>query len=129
MTPEDIGESLRSSKRVVAFLTNDMFRTDQKLAHDWSDVSLSLSLALNKHLIIIMLEDIDHSLLRSRKDVKAALKVCEPQEGGGGRLVDNRVSRAAQRQRVWTIGEKVYGSNLDHGVALYVQVVWGTTDS
>ncbi|XP_067936358.1 uncharacterized protein [Watersipora subatra] len=74
VTPQSITESLKSSKTVVAFLSNDMFE-DRQSVQDWSDVSLSLSLALNKHLVLFLLEVIDQKWLKKRKDIRAALKV------------------------------------------------------
>ena len=52
-----------------------MFTVDDR-THDWSDVSFSLTLALNKQVLVFLLEDIDDNLLRNRRDIKAALKVC-----------------------------------------------------
>ena len=57
------------------FLSNNMFTVDDR-THDWSDVSFSLTLALNKQVLVFLLEDIDDNLLRNRRDIKAALKVC-----------------------------------------------------
>ncbi|XP_067931277.1 interleukin-18 receptor 1-like [Watersipora subatra] len=73
-TPKSISFNLKASDKVIAFLSNDMFEEEQK-ACDWSDVSLSLSLALNKRTIIFLLEDIDMDRLKNRKNIKAALKI------------------------------------------------------
>ncbi|XP_067930829.1 uncharacterized protein [Watersipora subatra] len=73
-TPKSISFNLKASDKVIAFLSNDMFEEEQK-ACDWSDVSLSLSLALNKRTIIFLLENIDMDRLKNRKNIKAALKI------------------------------------------------------
>ena len=69
-----IGSDISSSQKVVVFLSNNLFELDDN-APNWLDMSLSLSLSLNKQMIIFILEDLDEKVLNSRKDVKAALKV------------------------------------------------------
>ncbi|XP_067933549.1 interleukin-1 receptor accessory protein-like [Watersipora subatra] len=76
MTAESIGSNIKSSRKVVAFLSNDMFREEQG-AHDWSEVSLSLSLALNKPTMLVLLEEIDFDILTKRKEIKSALQVLD----------------------------------------------------
>ena len=68
------GPDISSSQKVVVFLSNNLFELDDN-APNWLDMSLSLSLSLNKQMIIFILEDLDEKVLNSRKDVKAALKV------------------------------------------------------
>ena len=74
VTPESLYEGIKGSGHVVAFLSNDMFKMSE-LTDDWSDVSLSLALALNKPLLIILLESLDKQALAKRRNLKVALKV------------------------------------------------------
>ena len=74
VTPESLYEGIKGSGHVVAFLSNDMFKMSE-LTDDRSDVSLSLALALNKPLLIILLENLDKQALAKRRNLKVALKV------------------------------------------------------
>jgi len=69
-----MSECLKSSEKIIIFLSNDMFTQDETKA-DWSDTSLSLSLTLCKPTIIILLDTIEPEVLSRRKDLRAALKV------------------------------------------------------
>jgi len=69
-----MSECLKSSEKIIIFLSNDMFTQDETKT-DWSDTSLSLSLALCKPTIIILLGTVEPEVLSRRKDLRAALKV------------------------------------------------------
>lgn len=68
-----LSEGLSASKKVIAFLSNDMFEESNR--DNWSDVSLSLAIAVRKSTFLILLEDIDDKALNKRSDLRSALKV------------------------------------------------------
>lgn len=70
VVPEQILDSLNQSDRVLVFLSDEAFSDDC-----WCDIATSLAIKLNKPITFVLQHEISRELLKSRPNVRAALKV------------------------------------------------------